>query len=162
MKNKLTKALAITIISSMAMVGCATEKPVEVESTAPTQVQQEDRTETTKKHVEQDDNTNETTQQVNKPKETETTQKATETVKPNTTTKENATTKPETINSSNVIPNNTPKPDEGGTGWSDDGNYYNGAPVTENEKQYIQEYGHTSNYDDGEWEYNIYTGATRE
>ena len=177
MNKKLTKTLAITILSSIVMVGCGTvEKPVDVNSTTPTQVQQVNpKTQTTKKPVVQDDEGKQPTAQVNKPTQNKTTHKTVETVKPNTP-KENKTTTTQTQktqttknkvrqtpNNSNVIPDNTPgTPDVGGQGWSSDGNYYNGEPVTENEKEYIKQYGHQSKYDDGEWKYNPYTGETRE
>nr|DAL87353.1 MAG TPA: protein of unknown function (DUF5016) [Caudoviricetes sp.] len=176
MNKKLTKALAITILSSMVMVGCGTvEKSVDINSTTPVQEQQvTPNTKTYKKPVVHDNEGKQPTQKVNKPVENKTTHKAVETVKPNTTkqnttktqTQKTQTTKNkvnETQNNSNVIPDNTPGTlDVGGQGWSSDGNYYNGEPVTENEKEYIKQYGHQSKYDDGEWQYNPYTGETRE
>lgn len=180
MNKKLTKTLAITILSSIVMVGCGTvEKPVDVNSTTPTQVQQVNpKTQTTKKPVVQDDEGKQPTAQVNKPTQNKTTHKTVETVKPNTTTQKNKTTKTETTkktqttkkkvdmnpNNPNVMPDNTPGannyPQE--QGWSTDGNYYNGERVTEDEKAYMKQYGHLPRYDDGEWNYNPYTGETRE
>lgn len=176
MNKKLTKTLAITILSSMVMVGCGTvEKPVDVNSSTPTQEQQVDtQTKTNKKPVVQDDKGNEPTQPINKPVENKTTHKAVESVKPNTT-KENKTTKTQKTqptkkkvdmnpDNPNVMPDNTPGannyPQE--QGWSTDGNYYNGERVTEEEKEYMKQYGHLPRYDDGEWKYNPYTGETRE
>lgn len=176
MSKKLTKALAITILSSMTMVGCGTvEKSVVPDSATPVQEQQvTPETKTYKKPVVRDDEGKQPTQKVNKPVENKTTNKTVETVKPNTTkqnttktqTQKTQTTKNkvnETQNNSNVTPDNTPgTPDIGGQGWSTDGNYYDGEPVSENEKQYYKQYGHFSQYDDGEWKYNPYTGETRE
>lgn len=180
MNKKLTKTLAITILSSMVMVGCGTvQKPVDVNSATPTQEQQvTPNTKTYKKPVVQDDEGNQPTTKTNKPVENKTTQKTVKTVKPNAATQKDKTTKtqktqptkkkvdvtPSNSNNPNVMPDNTPNtPDVGGgQGWSSDGNYYNGEPVTENEKEYIKQYGHQSKYDDGEWKYNPYTGETRE
>lgn len=176
MNKKLTKALAITILSSMTMVGCGTvEKSVDINSTTPTQEQQvTPNTKTYKKPVVRDDEGKQPTQKVNKPVENKTTQKTVETVKPNTTkqnttktqTQKTQTTKNKvdmTPNNPNVMPDNTPgtqiSPEQG---WSTDGNYYNGKRVTEEEKEYIKQHNHPSYYDDGEWKYNPYTGETRE
>lgn len=177
MNKKLTKTLAITILSSIVMVGCGTvEKPVDVNSTTPVQEQQVNpKTQTTKKPVVQDDEGKQPTAQVNKPTQNKTTHKTVETVKPNTP-KENKTTTTQTQktqttknkvdvtpNNSTEMPNNTPNTlDRGGQGWSSDGNYYNGERVTEEEKEYMKQYGHLPRYDDGEWNYNPYTGETRE
>ena len=176
MNKKLTKTLAITILSSMVMVGCGTvEKPVDVNSTTPTQVQQVNpKTQTTKKPVVQDDEGKQPTAQVNKPTQNKTTHKTVKTVKPNAATQKEKTTKTQTQktqttknkvrqtpNNSNVIPDNTVEPTPT-YGWSTDGNYYNGERVTEAEKEYIKQYGHLPRYDDGEWKYNPYTGETRE
>lgn len=174
MNKKLTKTLAITILSSMVMVGCGTvEKSVDINSTTPVQQQQvTPNTKTYKKPVVRDDEGKQPTQKVNKPVENKTTQKTVETVKPNTT-KQNTTTTQKTQttknkvdmtpNNPNVMPDNNPgTPGPEPSGWSSDGNYYNGEPVTENEKDYIKQYGHQSKYDDGEWQYNPYTGETRE
>lgn len=174
MNKKLTKTLVVTILASMTMVGCGTvEKSVDINSTTPVQEQQvTPNTKTYKKPVVRDDEGKQPTQKVNKPVENKTTQKTVESVKPNTTKQNTTTTQKtqptknkvnETPNNSNVIPDNTPgTPDVGGQGWSSDGNYYNGEPVTENEKEYIKQYGHQSKYDDGEWQYNPYTQETRE
>lgn len=180
MNKKLTKTLAITILSSMVMVGCGTvEKPVDVNSTTPVQEQQVDtQTKTNKKPVVQDDEGNQPTAKTNKPAENKTTHKAVVTVKPNAATQKDKTTKtqktqptkkkvdvtPSNSNNPNVIPDNTPGannyPQE--QGWSTDGNYYNGERVTEEEKEYMKQYGHLPRFDDGEWKYNPYTGETRE
>ena len=180
MNKKLTKALAITILSSMTMVGCGTvEKSVDINSTTPVQEQQvTPNTKTYKKPVVRDDEGKQPTQKVNKPVENKTTQKTVETVKPNTTKQNTTKTQTQktqtttkktqnkvdmTPNNPNVMPDNTPgTPDIGGQGWSTDGNYYDGEPVTEEEKGYIKQYGHHPKYDDGEWKYNPYTGKTRE
>jgi hypothetical protein len=176
MNKKLTKTLAITILSSMVMVGCgAVEKPVDVNSTTPVQEQQVDtQTKTNKKPVVQDDEGKQPTAQVNKPTQNKTTHKTVETVKPNTTQK-NKTTKTQTTkksqttknkvdmtpNNPNVMPDNSAEPTPI-DGWSTDGNYYNGERVTEEEKEYMKQYGHLPRFDDGEWNYNPYTGETRE
>ena len=172
MNKKLTKALAITILSSMTMVGCGTvEKSVDINSTTPVQQQQvTPNTKTYKKPVVRDDEGKQPTQKVNKPVENKTTQKTVETVKPNTT-KQNTTTTQKTQttknkvdmtpNNPNVMPDNTYNgPDH--PGWSDDGKYYDGEPVTDTDREYINQYGHHPKFDDGEWKYNPYTGETRE
>lgn len=188
MNKKLTKALAITILSSMTMVGCGTvEKSVDINSTTPVQQQQvTPNTKTYKKPVVRDDEGKQPTQKVNKPVENKTTDKTVETVKPNTTkqnttktqTQKTQTTKNKvdmTPNNPNVMPDNTPGNDDGSTPWNEWSEYDKAHckpikiheqptsdPVTENEKEYIKQYGHQSKYDDGEWKYNPYTGETRE
>lgn len=179
MNKKLTKALAITILASMTMVGCGTpQKQVEDKQyTTPKQVQQIDnQAEPTEKPVEQSDKSNNSTTQVNKPTQNKTTDKTVKTVKPNATqeNKTKTTAKPKAAtNNSNVTSDDSNNPnnpnnsnysvdDNSHTGWSSDGNYYDGEPVSENEQQYYKQHGHFSQYDDGEWNYNPYTGETRE
>ena len=158
---KLTKTLAITLLTGtmvIGTIGCSSTQPTTINfnSDEPKIEQVNPKIQTNKKPVVQDDEGKQPTTKTNKPAENKTTK--TETTKKTQTTKNKVR---QTPNNSNVIPDNTPgTPDVGGQGWSSDGNYYNGEPVSENEKQYYKKYGHFSYYDDGEWKYNPYTGET--
>lgn len=160
---KLTKTLAITLLTGtmvIGTIGCSSTQPTTINfnSDEPKIEQVNPKIQTNKKPVVQDDKGKQPTTKTNKPAENKTTK--TETTKKTQTTKDKVR---QTPNNSNVMPDNTPRPSENlpqEQGWSTDGNYYNGERVTEEEKDYMKQYGHLPRYDDGEWKYNPYTGET--